>query len=280
MLELAYRYILYDAGEKKIARYQQFYCVKNITKRIKTFDIEGKRIGGVVWHTQGSGKSLTMVILAKAIALEPSIENYKIILVTDRVDLDDQIYKTFNHCGKEVEQAKTGKHLMEMIEGHKERIITTVIDKFDAAISTKDFCISDPNIFVLVDEGHRGQYGSRHAKMRKTMPKACYIAFTGTPVMKKDKNTVTKFGGLIEPSYPISQAVKDKAVVPLLYEGRHVEQKVDSESIDSWFDKITKNLTKEQAADLKKEFSTTDQLNKAEPESDAYSLGYQRAFQR
>ena len=264
LLELAYRYILYDAGEKKIARYQQYFCVKNITKRIKKFDSEGKRIGGVVWHTQGSGKSLTMVILAKAIALEPSVENYKIILVTDRVDLDDQIYKTFNHCGKEVEQAKTGKHLMEMIEGHKERIITTVIDKFDAAIGTKDFCNSNPNIFVLVDEGHRGQYGSRHAKMRKTLPKACYIAFTGTPVMKKDKNTVIKFGGLIEPSYTISQAVKDKAVVPLLYEGRHVAQKVDSESIDSWFDKITKNLTKEQSADLKKKFATTDQLNKAE----------------
>lgn len=263
LLELAFRYILYDDGEKKIARYQQYYCVKNIMERIRTFDNEGRRIGGVVWHTQGSGKSLTMVMLAKAIALEPTIENHKIILVTDRIDLDDQIYKTFHHCGKEVEQAKTGKHLMEMIEGHKERIITTVIDKFDAAIGTKEFCNSDPNIFVLVDEGHRGQYGPRHAKMRKTLPKACYIAFTGTPIMKKDKNTVIKFGGLIQPSYTISQAVKDKAVVPLLYEGRHVEQKVDSESIDSWFDKITQNLTKEQAADLKKKFATTDQLNKA-----------------
>jgi len=233
-------------------------------ERVRTFDSDGKRIGGVVWHTQGSGKSLTMVMLAKAIALEPSIENHKIILVTDRIDLDDQIYKTFHHCGKEVEQAKTGKHLMEMIDGHRERIITTVIDKFDAAIGIKDFCNPDPNIFVLVDEGHRGQYGTRHAKMRKTLPKACYIAFTGTPIMKKDKNTVIKFGGLIQPSYTISQAVKDKAVVPLLYEGRHVEQKVDSESIDSWFDKITKNLTQEQAADLKKKFATTDQLNKAE----------------
>ena len=142
LLELAYRYILYDAGEKKIARYQQYFCVKNTMKRIKTFDNEGRRIGGVVWHTQGSGKSLTMVMLAKAIALEPSIENHKIILVTDRIDLDDQIYKTFHHCGKEVEQARTGKLLMEMIEGHKERIITTVIDKFDAAIGIKGFCQS------------------------------------------------------------------------------------------------------------------------------------------
>jgi len=238
--------------------------VKNTMERITTFDGEGKRVGGVVWHTQGSGKSLTMVMLAKSIALEPAIENHKIILVTDRVDLDDQIYNTFHHCGKEPEQAKTGKQLLEMIEGHKERIITTVIDKFDAAISSRNFCNSDPNIFVLVDEGHRGQYGPRHARMRKTLPKACYIAFTGTPIMKKDKNTVAKFGGLIQPTYTISQAVKDKAVVPLLYEGRHVEQKVNDGSIDSWFDKITGKLTKGQSVDLKKKFTTTDQLNKAE----------------
>jgi type I restriction enzyme R subunit len=264
LLELTFRYILFDAGEKKIARYQQYFCVKKIMDRITTIDNMGKRLGGVVWHTQGSGKSLTMVMLAKAIALEPAIENHKIVLVTDRIDLDDQIYKTFYHCGKDLEQAKTGRDLIKLIEGHKERIITTVIDKFDAAVGAKDVRNTDPNIFVLVDEGHRGQYGPQHAKMRKVLPNACYIAFTGTPVMKKDKNTVATFGGIIKPPYTIAQAVEDKAVVPLLYEGRHVEQKVDSESIDSWFEKITEKLSKEQASDLKKKFATTDQLNKAE----------------
>ncbi|MDR4496349.1 MAG: HsdR family type I site-specific deoxyribonuclease [Candidatus Scalindua sp.] len=263
LLELSFRYILFDAGEKKIARYQQYFCVKKIMNRITTVDNTGKRLGGVVWHTQGSGKSLTMVMLAKAIALEPTIDNYKIILVTDRVDLDDQIYKTFFHCGKELEQASTGKNLIELIQGHKECIITTIIDKFEAAVGTKDARNTDPNIFVLVDEGHRGQYGPLHARMKKILPNACYIGFTGTPVMKKDKNTIATFGGLID-SYTIDQAVKDKAVRPLLYEGRHVEQKVDSESIDGWFQKFTKELTKEQAADLKKKFATTDQLNKAE----------------
>ena len=263
LLDLTFHYILFDAGEKKIARYQQYFCVKKIMDRITTIDNMGKRLGGVVWHTQGSGKSLTMVMLAKAIALEPTIENHKIILVTDRIDLDDQIYKTFHHCGKELEQARTGKHLLEMIGGHKERIITTIIDKFDAAVGAKDVKNTDPNIFVLVDEGHRGQYGPMHAKMKKVLPTACYIGFTGTPVMKKHKNTVATFGGLID-SYTIDEAVGDKAVVPLLYEGRHVEQKVDSKSIDSWFEKITDKLSKEQAADLKKKFATTDQLNKAE----------------
>lgn len=263
LLELAFRFIVYDAGEKKIARYQQYFCVKKIMDRITNRDNLGKRKGGVVWHTQGSGKSLTMVMLAKAIALEQTIENHKIILVTDRIDLDDQIYKTFHHCGKEVIQAKTGRHLNELIEGNKESIITTVISKFDAALGTKDIKNPDPNIFVLVDEGHRGQYGPTHAKMKKTLPNACFVGFTGTPVMKKDRNTVATFGGLID-SYTINQAVRDKAVVPLLYEGRHVEQKVDAESIDSWFEKITANLSEAQAADLKRKFATTDQLNMAE----------------
>ena len=263
LLELTYRYTLFDAGAKKVSRYQQYFCVNKILDRIRSLKNDGTRQGGIVWHTQGSGKSLTMVMLAMGISLEPSIDNYKIVLVTDRVDLDDQIYKTFGHCGAEPIQARTGKHLSELLLGNKEQIITTVIDKFDAAVSKTGAKNDNPNIFVLVDEGHRGQYGELHAKMRKTLPQACFIGFTGTPILKKEKNTVERFGGLID-TYTISQAVSDKAVVPLLYEGRHVDQTVDSESIDAWFNRITEDLTKEQCADLKKKFTTTDQLNKAE----------------
>jgi len=261
LLELTFRFVLFDAGVKKIARYQQYFCVRKLMERIESRDHEGRRRGGVVWHTQGSGKSLTMVLLAKAIALS-DILDYRIVLVTDRVDLDDQIYGTFHHCGKEVEQARTGKNLLEMLQDSRQRIIATVIDKFEAAVGRNADRNEAADIFVLVDEGHRGQYGPRHAKMRRVLPNACYIGFTGTPVMKKDKDTVKKFGGLID-TYTIDRAVEDKAVVPLLYEGRHVEQHVDAEGIDSWFDRITAPLTKDQAADLKKKFSTTDQLNKA-----------------
>ena len=116
LLEIMFRFTLYDAGEKKIARYQQYFCVNKIIDRIRNIQKDGTRQGGVVWHTQGSGKSLTMVMLAEGIALEKGLDNYKIILVTDRVDLDDQIYKTFSHCGTEPVQAKTGKHLSDLIE--------------------------------------------------------------------------------------------------------------------------------------------------------------------
>jgi type I restriction enzyme R subunit len=262
LLELAFRFTLFDSGEKKVARYQQYFCVKKILARIREIR-DGKRQGGVVWHTQGSGKSLTMVMLAQAIALEPGITDYKIVLVTDRIDLDDQIYRTFAHCGVEPEQAKTGKDLADMLEGHKQRIVTTVIDKFEAAVGKAGLCNKDHNIFVLVDESHRSQYGPLHAKMRKALPNACFIGFTGTPVVKKDRDTIHRFGGLID-TYTITQAVEDKAVVPLLYEGRHVDQKVDSESIDAWFERITTGLSAQQKVDLKKKFSTTDQLNKAQ----------------
>ena len=268
LLELVYRFMLYDAGEKKVARHQQYFCVNRIMDRIRRKQRDGTRRGGVVWHTQGSGKSLTMVMLAEAIALEGGIDDYKIILVTDRVDLDDQIYKTFHHCGTLPVQAKTGKHLAELLRDNKARIITTVIDKFELAVGKAGVRDESPDVFVLVDEGHRsqtgkfGQFGTLHTNMRKAMPNACFIAFTGTPLLKGERNTISTFGGLID-TYTIEQAVKDRAVVPLLYEGRHVDQRVDTESIDEWFDRITENLSREQKADLKKKFATTDQLNKA-----------------
>lgn len=263
LLELSYRYIVYDAGEKKIARYQQYFTVKNVLTRIKERNLEGGRKGGVVWHTQGSGKSLTMVMLAKGIALDPDIQDHKIILVTDRVDLDDQIYRTFHHCGLEVDQAESGKDLVRKLGDPKYRIITTVIDKFDAAVDRKDARFDNSDIFVLVDEGHRSHYGPRHTRLRQVLPRACFIGFTGTPLMKKEKNTAAKFGGIITPTYTIRQAVDDGAVVPLLYEGRHVEQMVQKEPIDTWFERITRTLTQDQTADLKRKFATTNQLGKA-----------------
>jgi type I restriction enzyme, R subunit len=261
VLELTNRFMLYDAGEKKVARHQQYFCVKKIVRRISNV-ADGRRKGGLVWHTQGSGKSLTMVMLAKAIALAEG--SYKIVLVTDRVDLDDQIFKTFKQCGIEPVQATTGSSLVDLLSTHKSKVITTVINKFDAAVGKPGVRNEDADIFVLVDEGHRTQYGTLHAKMRKVMPNACYIGFTGTPVMKKDKNTVDRFGGLID-RYTIKDAIGDGAVVPLLYEGRHIEQSVDSKAIDEWFDRVTRSLTDAQKEDLKKKFASAGMLFKAAP---------------
>ncbi len=260
LLELIYKFIVYDAGTKKIARYQQYFAVKKTLRKVKNLE-QGRRKGGVIWHTQGSGKSLTMVMLAKSLALDYS--NSKIVVVTDRVDLDKQIHDTFNDCGKEVVKASSGKELMKLVEKPKYDIITTVIDKFESGLERQVTVNESSEIFVLVDESHRSQYGTANVKMQKVLPNACYIGFTGTPLLKKDKNTAQKFGGIID-KYTIDQAVKDKAVVPLLYEGRLAVQDVNRKPIDTYFDRISQPLTEKQAGVLKDKFSRADQLNEAE----------------
>lgn len=263
LLELMYHFTIYDAGIKKLARYQQYFTVNETVNRVKTIEA-GHRNGGVVWHTQGSGKSLTMVMLAQKIAQEPSISNPRIVLVTDRTDLDSQITKTFRKCGKEVENATTGSRLVELLESDTDAVITTVINKFATAIKKIKRPLDNPNIFILIDEAHRSQYKELAIQMNRVLPNACKIAFTGTPLMKKDKNTARTFGGIIKPVYTVKQAVEDKAVVPLLYEGRIVPQSVNEGPIDSFFDRVCEDLTPYQSTDLKKKFSRTDILNQTE----------------
>lgn len=262
LLEFSYSFILFDDGQKKIARYQQYFAIKKAMKRISTLN-EGKRRGGVIWHTQGSGKSLTMVLLAQAIALDKSILNPKIILVTDRTDLDKQITDTFRKCGMVVDNATTGQRLVELLQSKSDSVITTIINKFETAVKRLPTALESPNIFVLVDEGHRTQHGTFNIEMQKTLPNACFIAFTGTPLFKKDKKTSEKFGGEID-RYTVDKAVKDGSVVPLLYEGRHAYQEVNEKPIDNFFNMVSEPLNDYQKADLKKKFSRADQLNIAE----------------
>ncbi|OQY96960.1 MAG: restriction endonuclease subunit R [Sphingobacteriales bacterium UTBCD1] len=262
LMDIVFNYVLFDNGEKKVARYQQFFAIKKSMQRIKHVE-NGKRKGGVIWHTQGSGKSLTMVMLAQAIAMEPSIRNPKIVLVTDRTDLDDQITKTFRKCGKFVENATTGQRLVELLESNSDAVVTTIINKFNAAVKKIKKPLESHDIFVLVDEGHRTQHGIFNIEMQKTLPNACFIAMTGTPLFKKDKSTAAKFGGIID-TYAVDQAVKDKAVVPLLYEGRLALQEVNASPVDTFFGMVSEPLTEYQKADIKKKFARYDHLNSAE----------------
>lgn len=263
LIELAGRFVLYDGGIKKIARYHQYDAVQQGMKRILTRQADGTRPGGVIWHTQGSGKSLTMVMLANAIALSKEIENPRIILVTDRTDLDKQIAGTFYRCGLEPRRATSGADLRRLVSDSRAGIITTLVQKFQAAMTQGEFTDASPDIFVLVDESHRTQYGALHAQMRRVFPNACYLGFTGTPLLRDDKSTLAKFGGLID-AYDMEQAIEDKAVVPLLYERRHVPQDVQSEPIDRWFERICEGLTEEQKKDLKEKYSRAERLLKTD----------------
>ena len=272
LLELAWKFTVFDGGIKKIARYQQYFVIKSTLNRVKHFDSNGARKGGIIWHTQGSGKSLTMVMLARNLALDTEIMNPRIVLVTDRDDLDKQLGNTFAACGLEANRATSGRNLLELVAEKQSGIITTLIHKFDKAFAVKKYRCESPDIFILVDESHRTQFGSFSARMRQMFPNACYLGFTGTPLLKKEKNSFAKFGELVEPHYSITQAVEDGAVVPLLYEGRHVEMTQNKKAVDLWFERLTKGLTKEQKADLKHKYARAEMLNKAD------QVIYMRAF--
>lgn len=258
VMEIIRFFVLYDANVKKICRYQQYFAIREIISTINERTEDGKRQSGVIWHTQGSGKSLTMVMLAKYILFKMSACNPKVIIVTDRKELDRQIAATFSHTRLNPARATSGRHLVELIGSGKADIVTTIINKFDTAerLDTKNM---SSDIFVLVDESHRSNYGQLSTKMRTVFPNACYIGFTGTPLMKKEKNTMTKFGKLIH-KYTIKDGVADGAIVPLIYEGRFVEQTVDESNIDLWFEQTTKRLTDAQKLDLARKWSSIRRL--------------------
>lgn len=258
VMELMRYFILYDANVKKICRYQQYFAIKEIVKTIGETDERGNRQSGVIWHTQGSGKSLTMVMLAKYILMEMTDCHPRVVIVTDRKELDGQIAATFAHTRLNPARATSGRHLVELVNSGKADVITSIINKFNTAerMATKN---ESRDVFILVDESHRSNYGLMATKMRSVFPNACYIGFTGTPLMKKEKNTMSKFGKLIH-KYTIKDGVDDGAIVPLIYEGRFVDQNVDEENIDLWFEQTTKRLTDAQKEDLAKKWSSIRRL--------------------
>ena len=257
-MELIRYFVLFDGNVKKICRYQQFFAVKEVMRTIARSDGKGNRQSGVVWHTQGSGKSLTMVMLAKYILMKLGANHPRVIVVTDRTELDRQITSTFAHTRLTPARATSGRALVELIEAGRADVITTIINKFNTAewLESRD---RSRDVFLLVDESHRSNYGLLATKMRAVFPNACYIGFTGTPLMKKEKSTLAKFGGLIH-KYTISDGVADGAILPLIYEGRFVEQDVDEENIDLWFAQTTKRLTSAQRDDLSRKWSSIRRL--------------------
>lgn len=252
-LELVRYFILYDSGVKKISRYQQFFGIQKTIQRIKGNDDANTR-SGVIWHTQGSGKSLTMVMLVKKIMADKEIKNPRFVLVNDRINLDKQLRDNFTKTNMHPARAKTGKGLVELLNNKSETIITTLVHKFEAAAKGRTK-VSGENVFLLVDESHRTHSGMFHNLMNQVLPNAVKIGFTGTPLLKKDKtNTYSQFGPLID-SYTIDTAVEDGVIVPLVYEGRIVPQDVTNEKLDGYLEYILAPLNSVQQDDLKRKWS-------------------------
>ncbi|MGD6891355.1 type I restriction endonuclease subunit R [Bacillus mobilis] len=261
LLDLIRNFIVYEPVDgrtiKKLARYQQFRAVNKAIDRILRSEDKTQR-GGVVWHTQGSGKSLTMVYLAVKLRRIKELKNPTIVVVTDRKDLDDQITNTFRRCGfPNPQQAESVAQLRQLLGQGTGSTIMTLVQKFQEDAETKEFknLSTAENIFVMIDESHRSQYGGLATTMKSAMPNACYLAFTGTPIDKEDKSTNRTFGPYID-KYTIEQAVEDGATLPIFYEGRMPELHVQGDSLDELFDRQFREYSEEDRERIKKKYAT------------------------
>ena len=259
LIELMHDFVLFDGGIKKLPRVHQYFGIKAAQEHVH------RREGGIIWHTQGSGKSIVMVLLAKWI-LENN-PNARVVIVTDRDDLDKQIEGVFVAANHPMTRAGSGRDLMTQLGQATPRLLCSLVHKFGRK-GVDDFekfikeletqpCQTVGEIFVFVDECHRTQSGKLHRTMKALMPNAVFIGFTGTPLLKQDKQTSREvFGGYIH-TYKFSEAVEDQVVLDLIYEARDIDQHLGSEDrIDAWFDAKTNGLNDWQKAALREQWGT------------------------
>lgn len=274
-LEIIHDFIVFDKGVKKLCRHNQYFGVKAAQERLQ------KREGGIIWHTQGSGKSLTMVWLTKW--LRENVDDARVLIITDREELDSQIEKVFKGVQENIYRTESGQDLIRTLNQKNEWLICSLVHKFggkdeanfDAFANEltrslpKDFKAKG-NLFVFVDECHRTQSGSLNKAMQQILPNGLFVGFTGTPLLKKDKQkSIEIFGSYIH-TYKFDEAVKDKVVLDLRYEARNVDQNITSQSkIDQWFDAKTRGLTdiakrklKQRWGTMQKVLSSQDRLNR------------------
>lgn len=275
LLEIIHDFTVYDKGIKKLCRHNQYFGVKAAQEHVK------KREGGIIWHTQGSGKSLTMVWLAKW--LRENIDDARVLIITDREELDDQIEKVFVGVKEHIYRTTSGQDLIDTLDEKKEWLICSLVHKFGSKGDADFDAFADEltksmpknfkakgNLFVFVDECHRTQSGKLHKAMKQILPNALFIGFTGTPLLKKDKQkSIEIFGNYIH-TYKFDEAVDDEVVLDLRYEARNVDQNITSqEKIDQWFNAKTKGLTdiakrrlKQRWGTMQKVLSSQDRLNR------------------
>ncbi|MFD3157951.1 type I restriction endonuclease subunit R [Haloimpatiens sp. FM7330] len=278
LLDIMQNFIVYDLDKensrkvKKVCRYQQFRAVQKSLKRLENGKTPLSK-GGVVWHTQGSGKSLTMVFLAKKIRNHKKLSNATIVIVTDRTDLDGQIFETFanNITNGTPVRAKSIEEMKTLLRNSNAQIVTTTIQKFQSEKQEsklqdskqgeklyfeKEYEVlsQKPNIIVMTDEAHRSQYKGTAANLRTALPNAAFIGFTGTPIDKEDKSTPRTFGSYID-KYSIKQAVEDGATVRIVYEGRRPDLHISGDSLEELFDKAFEDRTDEEKEAIKQKYA-------------------------
>ena len=276
LLEIIHDFVVFDAGTKKTCRHNQYFGVKAAQARVI------KREGGIIWHTQGSGKSLTMVWLAKW--LRENQPDARVLLITDRTELDEQIEGVFKGVNEDIYRTTSGADLLGTLNESMPWLICSLVHKFGGSESETERDEADGefirelkaklpkgfrakgNLFVFVDEAHRTQSGKLHEAMKQILPGAMFIGFTGTPLLKSDKETsIETFGSFIH-TYKFDEAVADKVVLDLRYEARSIDQELTSPArVDQWFEAKTKGMTDLSKAELKKRWGTMQKVVSSEP---------------
>lgn len=263
LLELIYDFVLFDGGIKKLPRVHQYFGIKAAQEHVK------RREGGIIWHTQGSGKSIVMVLLAKWI-LENN-PHARVAIITDRDELDKQIERVFTDAGETIVRTTSGRDLMAQLSQAKPRLLCSLVHKFGKkdVDNFEEFIKELENqpsravgeLFVFVDECHRTQSGKLHRVMKAMLPNAVFIGFTGTPLLKKDKKTSIEVFGKYIHTYKFNEAVEDEVVLDLVYEARDIDQKLTSpERVDAWFAAKTRGLNDFQKAELRKKWGTMQKV--------------------
>jgi type I restriction enzyme R subunit len=263
IIELMYDFVLFDGGQKKLPRYHQYFGIKAAQEHVK------KKEGGIIWHTQGSGKSIVMVMLAKWILAHNP--NARVVVLTDREELDKQIKRVFEEAGEPIYRTRSGKDLLKKLSEPLPRLLCSLIHKFGKRdVENFDEFIEElkaapskttGELFVFIDECHRTQSGKLHKVMKAILQDAVFIGFTGTPLLKADKQTSLEVFGKYIHTYKFNEAVADDVVLDLMYEARDVDQKLSSpEKVDAWFENKTRGLNDFQKFELKKKWGTMQKV--------------------
>ena len=269
-LQFIHDFIVFDAGVKKTCRHNQFFGIEAAKQHV------AKREGGIIWHTQGSGKSLTMVWLAKWI--RENVTDSRVLIVTDRTELDEQIEKVFNGVDEAIYRTNSGADLIATLNQPNPWLMCSLVHKFGRQSDKEDDAATDAyieelkkslpkdfkakgDLFVFVDECHRTQSGKLHEAMKSILPQAMFIGFTGTPLMKKDKKkSVEVFGGYIH-TYKFDEAVADGVVLDLRYEARDIDQNITSQKkVDEWFEAKTRGLSRIAKTQIKQKWGTMQKV--------------------
>jgi type I restriction enzyme R subunit len=263
LIELLYDFVLFDGGVKKLSRVHQYFGIKAAQVRVNAYE------GGIIWHTQGSGKSIVMVMLAKWI-LENK-PNARVLIITDRDELDKQIERVFTETGETIYRTSSGHDLMAQLGQAKPRLLCSLVHKFGKkGVENFDVFIEElkkqptpavGELFIFVDECHRTQSGKLHKTMKALLPGAVFIGFTGTPLLKKDKQTSLEVFGSYIHTYKFNEAVEDEVVLDLVYEARDITQELRSpQKVDAWFNAKTKGLNDWQKAALREQWGTMQKV--------------------